>query len=88
MTMFNDISCDKKDNEDECLRNAESVKTFAGRFGIGQWSFIGPGSEKSGILPKTVHKEPGTIFWKKCCWNSQKVHILYSVRRLHCPGVN
>ena len=22
------------------------VKTFAGRFGIGQWSFIGPGSEK------------------------------------------
>ena len=22
------------------------MKTFAGRFGIGQWSFIGPGSEK------------------------------------------
>ena len=22
------------------------VKTFAGRLGIGQWSFIGPGSEK------------------------------------------
>ena len=22
------------------------VKTYAGRFGIGQWSFIGPGSEK------------------------------------------
>ena len=22
------------------------VKTFAKRFGIGQWSFIGPGSEK------------------------------------------
>ena len=27
-------------------KNAESVKTYAGRFGIGQWSFIGPGSEK------------------------------------------
>ena len=46
MSMFNDISCDRKDNKDECLRNAESVKVFARRFGIGQWSFTGPGSEK------------------------------------------
>ena len=30
----------------ECLKNADFVKTFAKRFGIGQWSFIGPGSEK------------------------------------------
>ena len=30
----------------KCLRNANIVKTFAGRFGIEQWSFIGPGSEK------------------------------------------
>ena len=44
--MFNDISCDRNDNKDECLKNANYVKTFAGRFGIGQWSFIGPGSEK------------------------------------------
>ena len=28
------------------MRNAESVKVLAKRFGIGQWSFIGPGSEK------------------------------------------
>ena len=46
MSMFNDISCDRKDNKDECLKNAEFVKTFAQRFGIGQWSFIGSGSEK------------------------------------------
>ena len=46
MSMFNDISCDKNGNKDECLKNANFVKTFAGRFGIGQWSFIGPGSEK------------------------------------------
>ena len=46
MTMFNDISCDKYDNKDECLKKAEFVKTFAKRFGIGQWSFIGPRSEK------------------------------------------
>ena len=43
MSMFNDIF---GDNEDECLRNANIARTFAGRFGIGQWSFIGPGSEK------------------------------------------
>ena len=46
MSMFNDISCDRKDNKDECLKNAETVKVLARRFGIGQWSFIGPGSEK------------------------------------------
>ena len=46
MSMFNDISCDRNDNIDECLRNAESVKSLARRFGTGQWSFIGPGSEK------------------------------------------
>ena len=46
MSMFNDISCDRYDNKDECLKNAGFVKTFAKRFGIGQWSFIGPGSEK------------------------------------------
>ena len=46
MSMFNDISCDRKDNKYECLKNAESVKVPARRCGIGQWSFIGPGSEK------------------------------------------
>ena len=46
MSMFNDISCDRIDNKDECLKNADYVKVFARRFGIGQWSFIGPGSEK------------------------------------------
>ena len=46
MSMFNDISCDRKGNKDECLANAGIVKVLAKRFGIGQWSFIGPGSEK------------------------------------------
>ena len=43
MSMFNDISCEKKDNEEECLANA---RVLAQKCGIGQWSFIGPGSEK------------------------------------------
>ena len=46
MSMFNDISCDGKGNKDECLANAGVVKVLARIFGIGQWSFIGPGSEK------------------------------------------
>ena len=46
MSMFNDISCDRKGNKDECLANAEVVKVLARKFGVGQWSFIGPGSEK------------------------------------------
>ena len=44
--MFNDISCDSKSNKEQCLKDADFVKTFARRFGIGQRSFIGPGSEK------------------------------------------
>ena len=46
MSMFNDISCDRKGNKEECLANARIVKVLAKKFGIGQWSFIGPGSEK------------------------------------------
>ena len=46
MSMFNDISCDKKDNEEECVANAKVVSILAKKFGIGQWSFIGPGSQK------------------------------------------
>ena len=45
MSMFNDISCDKKD-EEECVANSKSVSILAKKFGVGQWSFIGPGSEK------------------------------------------
>ena len=46
MSMFNDISCGMKDNEEECVANAKVVTILARKFGIGQWSFIGPGSEK------------------------------------------
>ena len=46
MSMFNDISCDRKGNKEECLANARVVTVLAKKFGIGQWSFFGPGSEK------------------------------------------
>ena len=44
--MFNDISCEKKDNEEECLAHARVVSLYARKFGAGEWSFIDPGSKK------------------------------------------
>ena len=44
--------------------------------------------KRSGILPRIVHKEPGTTLRNRCCWKLQKVDILLSVQRLHCPGVS
>ena len=46
ISMFNDISCGTRDNEQECLANARLVSLYAGKFGEGQWSFSGPGYEK------------------------------------------
>ena len=46
MSMFNDISCGTRDKEQECLANARLVSLYARKFGKGQWSFTGPGSEK------------------------------------------
>ena len=44
--MFNDISCDGKGNEEECVSTSKVVSILAKELGVGQWSFIGPGSEK------------------------------------------
>ena len=46
MSMFNYISCGTRDNEQECLANAPLVSLYARKFGKGQWSSIGLGSEK------------------------------------------
>ena len=46
MSMFNDISWDLKNNEQECELSANLVSIFAKRFSPGRWSFFGPGSEK------------------------------------------
>ena len=54
MSMFNDISCDRKGNKEECLANARVVSIFAKKLGIGQWSFLGPGSEKKWYSVKSI----------------------------------
>ena len=46
MSMFNDISWGSRDIEKEWESNARLVSVHARRFGAGQWSFLGPGSEK------------------------------------------
>ena len=44
--------------------------------------------KRSGILRKRiVHKEFGIISRKRCCWNSLKADVQFSVQQLHCPGV-
>ena len=40
-------------NKDECLANAGVVKVLARKFGVGQWSFVGPGSEKKWYSAET-----------------------------------
>ena len=52
MSMFNDISCGTKDNEQECLANARLVSLYARRFDKGQWSFIGLASKKKWYFMK------------------------------------
>ena len=78
MSMFNDISCGTKDNEQECLAHARVVSLYARKFGTGQWSFIGPSSEKKCYsIKETVHKESGTISRRRCWWNSPKADVRF-----------
>ena len=84
-SMFNDIFCDRKGNKDECLANAETVKVFAKRFGIGQWSFIGPGSEKKWYSSENSPQGACDDIAEQMLLELQKVDILLSVPRLHCP---
>ena len=89
MSMFNNISYDKKDNEEECVANAKVVSILARKFGIGQWSFIGPGSEKKWYsMEENSPQGIGITSRKRCCWNSQKADVQFSVQQLHCTGVS
>ena len=87
MSMFNDISCDRKGNKDECLANAGVVKVLARKFGVGQWSCIGPGSEKKWYSAENSPQGAWDNIAEEVLLNSQKADILPSVQRLHCPEV-
>ena len=77
MSMFNDISCDKKDHGEECLENAKVVSIFANKLGIRQWSFVGPSSEKKWF--SVVENSPQRI------WDIIEEKILVEFADSGCP---
>ena len=83
MSMFNDISCGtRKTTKEECLANAEVVSINAKKFGIGQWSFTGPGSEKKWY---SMEENSPQGIWDHI---AEKMLVQFSVQRLQCPGAN
>ena len=76
--MFNDISSGSKDNETECLANAKLVSLYARRFGKGQWSFIGPGSEKKWYC--ISEDSPQGI------WDNMAERMLLQLAESGCPN--
>ena len=87
VSMFNDISCDRKGNSEECLANAGVVKGLARKFGVGQWSFIGPGSEKKWYSAENSPQEAWDNIAEEMLLEFAENNILLSVQRLHCPEV-
>ena len=65
----------------------QSRQSTCEKIGVGQWSFIGPGSEKKFFFRKQSTRSLVYIA-EECCWNSQTADILPSVQQLHCPGVS
>ena len=78
MSMFNDISCGTKDDEEECLANDRLVSLYARRrFGKGQWSFIGLGSEKTWY---SIKEESPQGIWEKIA-----ERMLLEFAEIGCP---
>ena len=89
MSMFNDISCGTKDNEEECWQMLDSYLCMQEDLEKDNGHSLVLNLRKSGTLSvKTVHKESGTKLQKGCCWNSLRADVQFSVLRLHCPEVN
>ena len=90
MSMFNDISCGSRDNEKECESNVNLVSPYAKRFGTGQWSFVGPGSDKKwySISEGSPQGEWDNMAERMMLEYSQKADIQLSVLQVHCPEVD
>ena len=77
MSMFSDIEW--KTPDDNCISNAEKVKNYAMRFSQGHGTFLGPGSEKSGMaILFTFKRGNGIVQPTKCGNDSKDLVILYS----------
>ena len=76
--MFNDISCGRRDNEQECLVNARLVSLYARKFGKGQWSFIGLGSERKWFFLLKEDSPQGN-------WDKLAEQMLLEFAESECP---
>ena len=90
MSMFNDISWGSKDDKIECESNAQLVSLFARRFGAGQWSFLGPGSEKKrySISEGSPQGEWDKMAEKMMVTLAESGHHQSFEPRVHCPEVS
>ena len=82
MSMFNDMSCDNKGNEEECPYLQRSLVKDNGHL------LVQVPTRSCILWKRIVPKEFGIISRKRCCWNSLKVDVQFSVQQLHCPGVS
>ena len=89
MSMFNDISWGSKDNKKECESNAQLVSLFAKRFGAGQCSFLGPGSEKKwySISEDSPQGEWDKMAEKMLITLAESGHPVFRVTRPLCRGM-
>ena len=85
MSMFSDIFCDKYDKKvlGKCRSRQSTCKED---LVLDNGHLLVQVLKRSDILVnRMVHTETGMTLQSKCCWNLQKVDILFSVSRLHCP---
>ena len=62
------IDIEWKTNDENCISNAEKVNNYAMRFSQGHWTFLGPGSEESGMeVLLTLKKGSGIVQPSKWC---------------------
>ena len=88
MSMFNDISCDVKAIKKNVWQMPESTPCSQSNFVLDNGHLLVQVLKRNGILWKRmVHKAFVIISRTRCCWNSQKADVLFSVQQLHCPGV-
>ena len=89
MSMFNDISWGSKDNKKECEANAQPVSLYAKKFGAGQWSFLGAGSEKKwySISEDSPQGERGKMAEKFMLEFAKSGHPIFRARSPLSRGV-
>ena len=76
MSMYNDIDCDQKHNEDVCKQNSACVAKYPER----RWTFLGPREEEEkwhGSLPNKVDGK----------WNTTAEDTMKKVCRERTPSV-